>query len=403
VPATIQPAAHGRLLLLLGILTAISPLSIDMYLPAFPAIARDLSAGPGTMERTLAVFFVGLSIGQLAYGPISDRVGRRGPLLVGLAVYTLASIGCAVAGSAAALIGLRLAAALGGCAALVIARAVVRDCFEARDAARVFSRLMLIMGVAPILAPLGGSALLAGFGWRAIFWVLAAFGAACIAGVLHVLPETRPAGAALSPPGRDALAGAARAYLRLLRHAGFVGYALAGGSAIAGMFAYIAGSPVVFIEGYGLAPGRYALLFGTNAGALIAASQLNRRVLGGTPLTAILQRAILVTAGAAAALLVAALTGPWPWPVVAACLFVYVGSLGFVGPNATALALADQGREAGTASALLGAIQFGVATLAGTAVGVGHDGTARPLAVVMTVCGLVALAAVRFGERHSHA
>jgi MFS transporter, DHA1 family, multidrug resistance protein len=253
----------------------------------------------------------------------------------------------------------------------------------------------MIMGLAPILAPIAGSALLATLGWRAIFWVLAAFGLACVAGVLAILRDQprRPAEPGSSSSAAAMLGATLRTYGHLLQHRAFTGYALTGGCAMAGMFAYIAGSPFVFIEQYGLTPGQYATLFGTNAVGLIAASQVNRLSLAGAPIGAILARAVHVTAGAGVALVVIAAIGTWPWPTIAAGLFVFVASLGFVVPNATALALADQGRDAGTASALLGALQFGAATLAGLAVGTWHDGSALPVATVMAVCGTGALAA----------
>ena len=266
-PSTTRPRG-APLLLLLGILTAIASLSIDMYLPALPAIAVDLHAAPGLLEATLAAFFAGFALGQLAYGPLSDRIGRRPPLIGGLALYTVASIVCATAATPGVLIAGRAAQALGGAAALVIARAVVRDLYDAQDAARVFSRLILIMGLAPVLAPSLGSLLLVRFSWRAVFWLLAAFGAACMVATMRRLPETSPRTAT------GGLATVAGGYLRIFRDLRFVGLALGGGFAAAGMFAYIAASPFVFIEQLGLSPRQFAIVFGCNAFALIGNSQL---------------------------------------------------------------------------------------------------------------------------------
>jgi DHA1 family bicyclomycin/chloramphenicol resistance-like MFS transporter len=384
-PASIAPRLTGaRLLLLLGILTAIASLSIDMYLPALPAIAADLRAAPGLLEATLAAFFAGFALGQLAYGPLSDRIGRRAPLIAGLALYTVASAVCALAATPAVLIAGRAAQALGGAAAIVIARAVVRDLYDAQDAARVFSRLILIMGLAPVLAPSLGSLLLVTFSWRAVFWVLAAFGAACMAATIRGLPETSPRLAA------GGLATVAAGYLRIFRDLRFVGLALGGGFAAAGMFAYIAASPFVFIEQLGLSPRQFAIVFGCNAFALIGNSQLNRfRLRTATP-PQILGRQLYVTAGAAVALAVMAWAGVASWLPLAAVLFVYVGTIGAVGPNTTAAALARYSEDAGSASALLGSLQFALAALAGVAVGTWHDGTARPLGTVVVVCGLAA-------------
>ena len=372
------------LLLLLGILTAIASLSIDMYLPALPAIAADLKAAPGLLEATLAAFFAGFALGQLAYGPLSDRVGRRPPLIGGLVLYTLASIACATAATPTVLIVGRAAQALGGAAALVLARAVVRDLYDAQDAARVFSRLILIMGLAPVLAPSLGSVLLVRFSWRAVFWLLAAFGAACVIATIRRLPETSPRTAS---GGLGTIAGG---YFRIFRDLRFVGLALGGGFAAAGMFAYIAASPFVFIEQLGLSPRQFAIIFGCNAFALIGNSQLNRfRLRTSTP-AQILGRQLYVTAASAIAIAALAWFGTSSWLLLAAGLFVYVGTIGAVGPNTTAAALARYGEDAGSASALLGALQFGLAALAGIAVGTWHDGTARPLGTVVLVCGLAA-------------
>ena len=389
LPTRSQPGRDLRddsphLLLLLGILTAIASLSIDMYLPALPAIARDLRAAPGLLEATLAAFFAGFALGQLGYGPLSDRIGRRPPLLGGLVLYVLASIVCATATTPEVLIAGRAAQALGGCAALVIARAVVRDLYHAREAARVFSRLMLIMGLAPVLAPSLGSVLLARFSWRVIFWVLAAFGVACIVAAARRLPETSPRVAA---GGVGAVVGG---YGRILGDLRFIGISMAGGFATAGMFAYIAASPFVFIEQLGLSPRQFAILFGSNAFGLIAASQFNRVLLRHAAPAQILGRMLYVTAAAAIGIAALAWSGSSSWILLAAGLFVYVGSIGAVGPNATAASLARYGQDAGSASALLGALQFGTAALAGVAVGTWHDGTARPLGTVILVCGLAA-------------
>ena len=300
------------LLLLLGILTAIASLSIDMYLPALPAIAADLRAAPGLLEATLAAFFAGFALGQLAYGPLSDRVGRRPPLIGGLALYTLASIVCAMAATPGVLIAGRAAQALGGAAALVIARAVVRDLYDAQDAARVFSRLILIMGLAPVLAPSLGSVLLVRFSWRAVFWVLAAFGAACLIATVRRLPETSPRTAS------GGLGTVAVGYLRIFGDLRFVGLALGGGFAAAGMFAYIAASPFVFIEQLGLSPRQFAIIFGCNAFALIGNSQLNRfRLRVSTP-AQILGRQLYVTAGSAIVIAALAWIGTSSWLLLAA-------------------------------------------------------------------------------------
>jgi DHA1 family bicyclomycin/chloramphenicol resistance-like MFS transporter len=376
------------MLLVLGALAAFAPLSIDMYLPAFPAIEGAFAASTGAVQTTLATFFVGFALGQALYGPVTDAFGRKAPLYVGLAVYVAASAGCALAPSVAALAGLRFVQAVGACAGAVISRAVVRDVFTASEAPRIYGALMLVTGLAPILAPLLGGWLLAWFGWQAIFWALAVAGALCLVAVWLQLPETHPPAARR----RLALVPSLAAYARLLADRGFVGYALSGGLAMAGMFAYIAGSPFVFIQLHGVPPERYGWLFGANALGLVIAAQANGRVRRPGHAHATLRWANVVQAASGLVLLATAAAGAGGLAGVALPLFVYVASLGFVLPNATALAMAPHGANAGVASALLGTLQFSTAALAATAVGALHDGTATPMALVIAACGAGALA-----------
>jgi DHA1 family bicyclomycin/chloramphenicol resistance-like MFS transporter len=377
---------RGTLSLMLGSLTALGPLSIDMYLPSFQAIARDLSASPAQVQLTLAVFFVALGIGQAFYGPISDRFGRRRPLCFGLGLYVLASAGCASARSIEALVAWRFAQALGGCAGMVIARAVVRDRFDEREAARFFSLLILVTGLAPILAPSIGGQILVFFSWRAIFWALAGFALVGFITAAFGLPESLP-------PERRTEGGVATAlhvYARLLRDRAFMRYALSGALVISGMFAYIFGSPFVFMQIYGVRPERFGWIFGFIAFGLISASQLNRIVLARVAGARILSHALVITAGAGVLLLVMAGTGAGGLAGLLGPLFVYIASLGFVLPNVMATALGPQGRNAGTASALLGTLQFGAGATVGTLLGVLGDGTAVPMAGLIAACGLSA-------------
>jgi DHA1 family bicyclomycin/chloramphenicol resistance-like MFS transporter len=377
---------------MLGSLTALGPLSIDMYLPSFQAIARDLRASPAQVQLTLAVFFVALGIGQAFYGPISDRFGRRRPLCFGLALYILASAGCASARSIEALVGWRFAQALGGCAGMVIARAVVRDRFDERESARFFSLLMLVTGLAPILAPSIGGQILVLFSWRAIFWTLAGFALVGFVTATFVLPESLP------PERRTegGVATALRAYARLLCDRAFMRYALSGALVISGMFAYIFGSPFVFMQIYGVRPERFGWIFGFIALGLISASQLNRVLLARVAGARILSHALVVTATAGVILLVMAWTRAGGLAGMLGPLFVYIASLGFVLPNVIATALGPQGRNAGTASALLGTLQFGAGAMVGTLLGALGDGTAVPMAALIAACGLSALLVHRF-------
>ncbi len=381
---SLSRASYNKLVVILGTLTAFAPLSIDMYLPGLPAIAREFGVPTSAVQQTLAVFFVGLSLGQALYGPISDRVGRRRPLLFGCALYVVACIGCALAPTIGSLIVLRLAQALGGCAGVVIARSVVRDLFDQKEAARMFSFLMLVMGLAPILAPLIGGQVLAAWGWRAIFVVLAGFGVLCVVMVLFGLPETLPAERRVQAGLGEAL----RVYGRLLTDMHFMGYVLASGLASACMFTYISGSPFVFIELNGVPPERYGLIFGMNALGLIVASQINRRLLVQHDGHAILRVALMVTAGSALLLFITTALGIGGFPLMLALIFVCIGSTGFVGPNATAAAMANYGRQAGSASALIGAIQFALGAAAGALLGALHNGTALPMTGVIALCGM---------------
>lgn len=375
---------YNKLVIILGTLTAFSPLSIDMYLPGLPAIAREFNVPTSLAQQTLAVFFIGLSLGQALYGPISDRMGRRRPLLFGCVVYIIASLGCAMAPSIGSLIVLRLAQALGGCAGVVIARSVVRDLFDQKESARMFSFLILVMGLAPILAPLIGGQVLAAFGWRAIFVVLAGFGVLCLLMALFGLPETLPSERRI----RAGLGEALRVYGRLLTDTHFMGFVLASGLASACMFTYISGSPFVFIELNGVPAEQYGLLFGMNALGLIAASQINRRLLLRHDDRKILRVALSVTAGSALLLFITTALGIGGFPLMLALIFVCIGSTGFVGPNATAAAMANHGRQAGSASALIGAIQFALGAAAGALLGALHNGTALPMTGVIALCGV---------------
>jgi DHA1 family bicyclomycin/chloramphenicol resistance-like MFS transporter len=372
-------------LVLLGALTGIAPFAVDMYLPGFPSIQRSLGAPPGSMELTLASFFIGMALGQLFYGPVSDRFGRKKPLYVGLSVFVLASIACVYTDDIAQFIAWRFLQALGGCAGLVIARAVIRDRCNVQEAGRAFSLLMLVFGVAPILAPMAGSWVLAAFGWHAIFVFLALFGVGCMIALHFALTETHdPATAQPLRLGRTLVE-----YGRLCRHRAFMGYTMSSGLVIAGMFAYIAGSPFVLIDLYGLEPDQYSWVFGTNACGMIVGSQINAYLLRSVSLVSLFRAQLWAPLVIGTVLLGLFMAGPLPLPALLIGLFLFVASAGFIMPNSGAAALGTQSRSiAGTASALMGALQFGLATASSALVGAWHDGTALPLAAVMCMCGV---------------
>jgi DHA1 family bicyclomycin/chloramphenicol resistance-like MFS transporter len=386
--ATAAPAPPvWRLAVVLGALTAMGPLAIDMYLPALPAIARELSTDAASVQASLAVYFIGIAIGQAFYGPLSDRLGRKPALYVGLTVFVAASAGCALADGVRSLVALRFLQALGGCAPLVVPRAVVRDYFDERESARMLSILVLVMGLAPILAPLAGGQLLVKLGWRSIFWLLAAYGAAWAVMAALTLPESLPDRRRRREPLAEVLA----IYGRLLVDRRYIGHVMTGGLVFSGLLAYISGSPFVFIELFGVPPERYGLFFGANAVGIITASQVNRWLAGRFEPRAILQVVLPVVAAAGLVLLVDAATGFGGFPGILLPLFCFVACHGFVMPNTTALAMTPHGRIAGSASALLGTIQFVLGATAGALVGVLGNGTAVPFAAVIAGCGVGAL------------
>lgn len=372
-----------RTILILGALSAFGPLAIDFYLPGFPAMALAFGTDEKHIQTTLAAYFLGLSLGQLAYGPVADRFGRRIPLLVGVSLFTLASVACAFAPNLDALILARFVQALGGCAGMVLSRAIVSDKCDAVASAKVFSQLMLVMGLAPILAPMLGGVLVNLYGWQSIFIALTLFSALCTVAVAAGLPESLPATVPRQP-----LSGALRQYGRLLKDRVFLGHALTGGIAIAGMFSYIAGSPFVFIKLYGVPPEHYGWLFGSNAAGFILVAQVNARLLAKRGPAFLLVRTVWIYLAAGLSLLViSALQPAMLWPLLIP-LFVCIASLGCIIPNASACAMSGQGARAGSASALLGCLQFSVAAGAAALVGVLHDGSAVPMALVISLCGL---------------
>jgi DHA1 family bicyclomycin/chloramphenicol resistance-like MFS transporter len=385
-------------LVLLGALTGLTPLAVDMYLPALPVLTRDLHSTSSATQLTLAALLVGLAGGQLIAGPVSDRVGRRPPVLIGLAGFVLASVGCAFAPSVPLLVALRLLQGFAGAAAVVVARAVVRDLYEGAAAARAFASLMLVMGAAPIFAPVLGAQVLRVTSWRGVFVVLAFAGAALLLATARKLPETLP------PDCRSAggLGPTLRVFAMLLRDRRFLLPTLAGGAGFAAMFAYISGSSNVLQEVHGLSAQQFSAVFGLNATVLILLSQVSARVVGrtGPRRLLLIGTATQVVGGV---LLVVAALAEFGLPVVLLGLVLVVGAGGFNYPNATALALEHHGRTAGAASALLGVLQYVLGAVAAPLTGLGGSRTGTPMAVTMLGCAVVAfgcaLASVRVATR----
>jgi len=387
-PPTLTQPAHPALgsIILLGALTAMGAVSIDLYLPSLPAIGQSFGVGAAAVQQTMSAFFVGMAVGGLVYGPVSDRIGRRPALLVGLAVYAAASLACALAPGIGWLVGGRLVQALGACAGPVVARAVVRDRYHHQDSARIFSLLTLVLGVAPMIAPTVGAWLVTFATWRVVFAVLAAFGVAMIVAVGWRLDESRSRATAAT--GHESVAAS---YLALFSQRRLLGYLLGGALNGAALFAYVGGAPNLLISQYHFTPRAFAAAFAAIAVGVIGSSQVNRALLRRYESDRILAVATLVGVAAGVALVVAAFTlGQWP---VLVCLFVALTSYGFVAANTTAGALAVDPSRAGATSALIGSASFGAGALAASVAAAFDDGTPHALAIVIAVAMAGAAAA----------
>ncbi|GGX72266.1 multidrug effflux MFS transporter [Streptomyces hiroshimensis] len=392
IPGARAARATGLIVtLVLGGLTALPPLSMDMYLPALPEVTGALHSPAATVQLTLTACLLGMALGQLVVGPMSDKWGRRRPLLAGMAVYVVATAVCALAPTAGLLIGFRLVQGLAGAAGIVIARAVVRDLYDGVAMARFFSTLMLISGVAPVVAPLIGGQILRLTDWRGVFVVLTAVGLLLTLAVWRFLHETLP------PERRQAggLGAALRTMGSLLADRVFTGYMLAGGFAFAALFAYISASPFVVQDIYGASPQTFSLLFGLNSVGLVLVGQINGKLLvGRVSLDKALAVGLAVIALAAVALLLMAsgVFGKAGLAPIAAGLFVLMSAMGLAMPNTNAQALMRSRDAAGSASALLGTSTFLLGALVSPLVGIAGEGTAVPMAVVQLVCAVASAA-----------
>ncbi|GAB7042597.1 MULTISPECIES: multidrug effflux MFS transporter [Catenuloplanes] len=387
-PAPPRGRAALALVALLGTLTAIGPLSIDMYLPAFPEIAADLHATPSQVQLSLTTLMVGMAVGQLVTGPLSDRLGRRTPVIIGMVAYALLCVACAFVPSTGALAAVRFAQGFAGGMGTVVARAVVGDLFSGRAAAKYFSQLALVFGVAPVLAPSLGTLVLTFTDWRGIFLVLAGLAVLITVAVVRVLPETLP------PERRSTrgLADVADTTRVLAKDRIFIGYAVTGGLAMAGLFAYLSGSSFVLQDVFGLSTAAYGVLFGVNAIGLVAASQLNGRLLDRFSPRRLLVSSLAAGAVAGLALLTAAAFTSMLGVTV--LLFCFMATVGMVNPNSAALALDRHRNRAGTSAALLGTVQTLIGAAAAPLVGLGGDRSAVPMTLVIAICSTLALLTV---------
>jgi DHA1 family bicyclomycin/chloramphenicol resistance-like MFS transporter len=379
-PGELLPSGRRfRIVLVLGFLTALGPLTIDMYLPALPTISDDFGATPAAVQLTLTGTLIGLALGQLLIGPLSDAVGRRAPLLAGVGAHLIASALCVLAPNLALLGALRVLQGLGAGAAAVVAMAIVRDLFSGYAAAKLFSRLMLVVGVAPILAPTIGGQTLQFTSWRGVFVVLAVAAAGIMAATAIVLPETLPA----ERRRNGGMGGTVRDYCRLLTDRVYVGLIAVNGLAMAALIAYVSGSSYVLQDGFGLSKQQFAYVFAAGAIGLIGATQLNVRLLRRWTPQQILAGSLLAGLGFGLILLILAITEAGGLAGILIPLWLVLAAVGLALPNAPALALSRHGDAAGTAAALLGAVQFGVGALAAPLVGLLGVGAVAMAVVVL--------------------
>ena len=373
-----------KLILILGILSAYGPISIDLYMPALPTIGQEFQTE--RIQQTMSVYFLGMALGQLFMGPLSDKFGRKRPLLFGCAIYALASLGCALATSLEALLVFRFLQALGGCAGMVLTISMVRDLFAVKDSARVLSYLVLVMGLAPILAPLIGGQLLLYSSWRIIFLVLMGFGLLCLVMVALGLPESLPQ----ERRNKTALTNLTSNYRQLFTDLRFIAYALPASFIGAGFTVYLSSAALVFITVYGVAPQHFGWIFGLNAVGLIAMSQVNAWLLRRYSSDFILNRALIALMLVALALLLLAVTGWGGMIGLWIALFFCIGGSGLVRPNTTARAMAPFPDKAGSASALLSSIGSALGALSGFILSFFHAKSAVPMALLLALCYVLA-------------
>lgn len=375
---------HGFFTLgVLSALMAFASISTDVYLPALPAMAEALKAGHGAMELTISSYLIGFSLAQLVWGPISDRYGRRLPVAIGLVLFIIGSAGCASAGSVPALIGWRVLQAVGACASVTLARAMVRDLYAGTEAARMMSILMTVTAIAPLIGPAMGSVVLTALSWRAIFGALVIVGLATL-WALRRLPETLP------PERRNphALNGAMATYFSLLGERRMLAYLGTGAFFYGGIFAYVAGSPSAYISYHHLTPQAYGLLFSLGIIGIMAANQINMRLVLKLGSDRLMRAGALISAFAGILLIIVAVFDIGGVFGLVVPLFLFVSSNGLIVANAIAGALTGYAERAGAVSAMIGATQYGAGILGSALVGILADGTPRPMAIIIAVCGV---------------
>lgn len=386
---------YYSLILILGSLTALGPFSIDMYLPGFPAIAADLNTSTARVSLSLSSFFIGISAGQLLYGPLLDKFGRKKPLFIGLLVYILASVGCAFATSIDALISLRFVQALGSCAATVASVAMVRDLFPLKDNAKVFALLMLVLGVSPMIAPTLGSYITVAFGWHSMFLVLVGLGAFNLIASWLWLPDSYKPDANLSLKPGPIING----FWTVFKNPQFYTYAITGALAFSGLFAYISGSPLVFMEIFQVSEKTYGWIFALLSLGFIGSSQVNTLMLRRYTSQQLIYTALVIQVFTALIFLTGSINGWFGLIETTVLLFVFLCCLGFVSPNASALSLLPFTKNAGSASALMGAIQMGIGAFASFGVSLFEVKSAVPTVSIMSLSSILAFIILYLGKK----
>lgn len=379
-----------HVLAILSVLMGFGSISTDLYLPAMPAMSRFLGADAGTIELTVSGYLVGFSLGQLLWGPISDRHGRRAPIAVGLVLFTIGSAGCALAGSAGVMVSWRVVQAVGASAGVVLARAIVRDLYTGSRAAQMLSTLITVMTIAPLVGPVLGGQILAWAGWHAIFWTLVGVGFATLAALL-TLPETLPP----RRRNRESLGGALARYGQLLHDRRLLAYAGTGGFFYAGMYAYVAGTPFAYITYHHVPAERYGFLFAASMVGIMIANLVNVRLVPRVGSDRLLAWGVAAAAVLGMLVALAAWTG-WGglWGLVAP-LLAYAATAGFIVANSIAGAMANFPGNAGAVSALIGAIHYGSGIFSSLLLGILADGTPRPMGCIIALTGIGSLLAIR--------
>lgn len=388
-------AHYIKLILILGSLTALGPFSIDMYLPGFAQIATDLNTTVASVAMTLSSYFIGISAGQLLYGPLLDRYGRKKPLFIGMLVYIAASLGCVFVTDIDTFIGLRFVQAVGSCAATVASVSMVRDLFPVKDIPKVFSLLMLVVGLSPMLAPTVGGYVTDWYGWHMVFLILMFIGIVIMLAAQFGLPNSYLPDTAISLKPKPIL----KNFASVLKEPQFYTYAFTGAIAFSGLFTYVAASPIIFMDIFKVDPKMYGWIFAFMSISFILASQLNSLLLRWFTSEQLIYVALLTQSVIVIAFLALAVNNLLGLYETIGMLFIFLACLGISNPNTAGLTLAPFTKNAGSASALMGAIQLGLGALASFAVGVFVKSSILPMVVIMAVSTIVALIVLVIGKR----